>query len=258
MTGLIKNEWNKIKWTVLCTILMLSVITCILSSTLYQSYALNYDLEAWEVGTEIVSLLFPLLVVIPICWNMYYERKDNFLLYTMPRVNTRKYLAAKWITSAICAFLILFIPYFLSAIVALYVKAPIEPYIPQDPSITPFRHIFLEAFTQKPVLYSFLLSCWKGFIGIFVMSLGFVLSLYIDNIFVVLTGPFIYTIMENFLLSFGGLASYRLVTTFEPTIMASESIAIGNFLVSLSLISAVIVFIWIYFGKMKRISIFKV
>lgn len=259
MIRLIKNEWEKIKWAVLGTILILTVLTCILTGTLYQNYALDYDLEAWEIGTEIVSLLFPLFVVIPVCWNMYYERKDNFLLYTMPRVNTKKYLVAKWATSAISALLILFIPYFLSAIVALYVKAPIEPFIREnDAHATPFSHVFLDMFTQKPLLYSFLLSCWKGFVGIFVMSLGFTLSLYINNIFVILTGPFIYTIVENFVMSIVGLPAYRLVTAFEPTAIASEGITIGTFMVSLVLISAVIAFVWIYFGKIKRISIFKV
>ncbi len=258
MIRLMRNEWQKIKWAVLGTILLISLLTCILTGTLYQNYTLHYGLDVWEIGTEIVGLLFPLFVVIPVCWNMYYERKDNFLLYTMPRVNTRKYLVAKWMTSLISAFLILFIPYFLSAIVALCIKIPMEKFIPENAYVTPFSHIFLDMFTQKPLLYSFLLSCWKGFIGGIVMSFGFTLSLYIDNIFVILTGPFIYTILENFILSFVGLPQYRLVTAFDPTTIASEAITIGTFFVSLVLICAVIIFIYIYFGKIKRVSIFKV
>lgn len=258
MFRLMNNEWKKIKFPVLGTMAILSIAACIFSSTLYRSYALYYDLEAWEIGTELIAFLFPLFVVIPICWNMYYERKNNFLLYTMPRVNKRKYLTAKWLTSAISAFLILFIPYFLSAIFALYVKSPIDPQALADASITPFNHIFLDMFTQTPLLYAFLLSCWKGFIGIFVMSLGFMLSLYVDNIFVILTGPFIYAILENFILSIIGLEKYRLVTAFEPTTLSTESITTGSFIMSLILISVVIVAVWIYFGKKKRIPVFKV
>lgn len=254
MFRLIKNEWNKIKFAVLGTIAILSIVACILSSTLYQNYALYYDLEAWEIGTEHIGFLFSLFVVIPICWNMYYERKNNFLLYTMPRVSKRKYLTAKWLISAISAFFILFIPYFLSAIFALYVKSPMDTLA--DASVTPFNHIFLDMFTQTPLLYAFLLSCWKGFIGIFVMSLGFVLSLYVDNIFIILTGPFIYTILENFLLSIMRLERYRLVVAFEPT--AVSGVTAGSFLMGLLLISVVIVTIWLYFGKKKHIPVFKV
>jgi len=258
MFRLMKNEWKKLKSPVLGAIAILSLVACILSSTLYLDYSLYYDIEAWEIGTELIGFLFPLFVVIPICWNMYYERKNNFLLYTMPRVSKRKYLTAKWLTSAISSFFILFIPYFLSAIFALYVKSPIDPYATADVSVTPFRHIFLELFTQTPLLYAFLLSCWKSLIGIFVMSLGFVLSLYVDNIFVILTGPFIYEILENFILSILGLEKYRLVTAFEPTSLATESIAIGSFLMGLLVISIVIVAVWLYFGKIKRIPVFKV
>ncbi len=256
MFHLIKNEWEKIKFPVLITIAILSIAACILTNTLYKNYALHYDLEAWEVGTELISFLFPLFVVIPICWNVYYERKNHFLLYTMPRVSKRKYLTAKWLISAISAFLIFFIPYILSAISALYVKPPIDTLA--DAFVTPFSHIFLTIFTQTPLLYAFLLSCWKGFVGIFVMSLGFVLSLYIDNIFVILTGPFIYTILENFLLSIMRLEIYRLVVAFEPTVAPAGSITAGSFLMGLLLISIVIVAVWLYFSKKKHIDVFKV
>lgn len=258
MFRLIKNEWGKIKFPVLGTITILSIAACVLSGTLYQNYALYYDLEAWEIGTELIGFLFPLFVVVPICWNMYYERKNNFLLYTMPRVSKRKYLTAKWLASAISAFSILFIPYVLSAVFALYVKPPIDSYALAGVSATPFTHIFLDIFTQTPLLYAFLLACWKSFIGIFVMSLGFVLSLYVDNIFIILTGPFIYAILENFTLSIMGLENYRLVTAFEPATVAVQSITAGSFIMGLLLISIVIVAVWLYFGKKKRIPVFKV
>lgn len=258
MIRLIKNEWKKLRLTVIGTITIISIVACVLSCTLYKNYSLNYDLEAWEVGTELIGFLFPLIVVIPICWNMYYERENNFLLYTMPRVNKSKYLIAKWIISAISAFLILLVPYFLAAVFALYVKHPIETYIPEDMSLTPFNHVFLVMFMQKPLLYAFLLSCWKGFIGIFVMSLGFILSLYVDNIFVILTGPFIYFILENFILAILGLEEYRLVTAFEPTSIEPTAITGSSFTIGLLLISLVTLAGWFYFSKIKRIPVYKV
>ena len=90
----------------------------VLSCTIYQNYTLHYDLEAWEVGTELFSLLYPLFVVVPLCWNLYYERKNNFLLYVMPRVKIKKYLTAKWIAYALGTLCIIVIPYILSAVFA--------------------------------------------------------------------------------------------------------------------------------------------
>ncbi|MFQ7550008.1 MAG: hypothetical protein ACLRMZ_06565 [Blautia marasmi] len=83
---------------------------------------LLYDLEAWEVGTEMFSLFYPLSVVFPLCWNLYYERKNNFLLYVMPRVPVRRYLTAKWTAYALGAFVIIVVPYGLAAVSAVYVK----------------------------------------------------------------------------------------------------------------------------------------
>ncbi len=257
MIRLMKCEWKKIRTPVIVTTVLLSIIACILSGTLSQSYRLDYELEAWEVGTEILNFLFPLFVVIPICFNMYYERKNNFLLYTMTRVNKGKYLKAKWVIAALSAFVIIFIPYFLSAIFTLYVKAPSELSIRGELE-SPFTHVLLDLFTNQPLLYAFILSCLRGLIGIFVMSMGFVFSMYIGNIFVILTGPFIYVIIENFVLSILGKPGYRLVTAFDPTTIMESMITVGSFIVPLILISFVTVIVWLYFKMIKKTVVFKV
>jgi two-component system, LytTR family, sensor histidine kinase AgrC len=42
---------------VLLTTVLLAIAMSVLSCTIYQNYVLHYDLEAWEVGTELFSLL---------------------------------------------------------------------------------------------------------------------------------------------------------------------------------------------------------
>ena len=129
MIGLVRNEWKKVFLPVLLTTVLLAIAMSVLSCTIYQNYVLHYDLEAWEVGTELFSLLYPLFVVVPLCWNLYYERKNNFLLYVMPRVKIKKYLTAKWIAYALGTLCIIVIPYILSAVFALYVKPPVVPFV---------------------------------------------------------------------------------------------------------------------------------
>lgn len=167
MIVLVKNEWKKIFPPVLMTTLILAIAMSVLSCTVYQNYSLQYDLEAWEVGTALFSLLYPLFVVIPLCWNLYYERKNNFLLYVMPRVNIKKYLAAKWIAYGLGTLCIIVIPYILSAVFALYVKAPVVP-----DSGNPFRHIFQNAFIESPLLYAVAFSFWRGMISLLIMTFG--------------------------------------------------------------------------------------
>ena len=83
MIGLVRNEWKKVFLPVLLTTVLLAIAMSVLSCTIYQNYVLHYDLEAWEVGTELFSLLYPLFVVVPLCWNLYYERKNNLLLIVL-------------------------------------------------------------------------------------------------------------------------------------------------------------------------------
>ena len=193
MPQLIKNECKKMFLPVLLTTAALTIIMCVLIEKLYLSYTLHYDLEAWEVGTGGFSLLYPLFVVIPLCWNLYYERKNNFLLYIAPRVPVKKYLTAKWTAYALGAFCIMAVPYLLSAVYAIDIKAPVVP-----PETNTFSHVFQTAFVEKPLLYAAAFSCWRGVIGILAMTFGFVLAMYCKNIFVILTGPFIYSILENY------------------------------------------------------------
>ena len=91
MFRLMKNEWKKIWIPVLLTLIVVTVAACTMTATMYPDYSLTYTLDAWEVGTEYLSLLYPLFVVLPVCWNLHQERKNNFLVYVQPRVPMRKY-----------------------------------------------------------------------------------------------------------------------------------------------------------------------
>ena len=257
MFRLLKTEWKKVLTPVLLMTIIIAVIASVLSCTLYQNYALHYDLEAWEIGTEFFGLLYPLFVVIPLCWSLFYEKKNNFILYVAPRISLKKYLTAKWLVYALGSFIIIAIPYMFSAIAALYVKSPIIPY---EPSITatPFAHVFLDAFTNRPIIYAAVLSCWKGFIGVLVMTMGFVLALYCKNIFIVLTSPFMYAVLESFVLAVLCIPEYRLVTAFEPACISNEAISALSFIVGPALLLLVIVLLVIFYSKFKKIKIIEI
>ena len=234
MRSLVKNECKKIFLPVMLTTLIMTIAMCLLSCTVYKSYSLQYELEAWEVGTEIFDLIYPLVVTVPLCWNLYCERKNGFLIYVKPRVNLTKYLMSKWIAYALGSICMIVIPYIVSAVFALYVKAPIDPFE------NPFHHVFQSVFIEQPLLYAILLSCWKGAVSLLVMTFGFVLALYSKNIFVIMTGSFIYSILENYVLSILGLEAYRLVVCFEPTSVAARVVTSLSFVAGPVLLSAVI------------------
>ena len=253
MLRLLKLELKKLSKTTLLAIAILTVLTCILTCTMYQEYSIYFKLDAWEIGTEYIGLFFPLFVTVPVCWELYYERRNRFLVYTLPRISKRAYLGTKWLACSISAFMILFIPYMASALCALYINTPnmkpMQPY---------YDHIFYALYTQLPLLYALLLAVWKGMLGILTMTLGFALALYGKNIFVVLTAPFVYAILENFILSILNLATYRFVTAFEPTSISEPYLNVGSFLVGPMLMCLVIGLVILFFQKIKKYSVYTI
>lgn len=247
MLDLIRLECKKVFWPVLLTMVVLTLLMWVLTAKLYQNYTLHYDLEAWEVGTGAFSLLFPLCVVLPLCWELYYERQHNFLLYVMPRVPLKKYLTAKWIAYTFGAFCLIAVPYIIAAVYAVYLKAPVIP-----PETSTFAHVFQTAFVERPLRYVVLLSCWRGVLGVLVMTLGYVLAMYSQNIFVILTGPFIYTILENFILSILGMERYRLVVAFDPTCISYGAVSLFSFLVGPVLLLLVTSLTAFFLAKVKK------
>ena len=251
MIRLFMNEWKKIFLAVLATTVILTGVMSVMSCTMYQGYSLQYDLEAWEIGTELFTLLFPLLVVVPLCWNLYYERKDNFLLYVKPRVRMRKYLFAKWMAYAVGTLFIIVIPYITSAIFTIYVKAPIVAVYQEQ-----FSHVFQSAFIETPLLYATVLSLWRGVISLLVMTFGFVLAMYCKNVFVILTGPFMYFVLENFVLSVLRLEQYRLAVAYDFTAVTPSAVTTLSYITGpVTLLIAIVCMAIILATKNKVVSV---
>lgn len=263
MKKLLVLEWQKVKWPVLIVLVIATAASMILSSTLYKNYALEYDLEAWEVGMEYIVFLFPLIAVLPVGWLMYYERKDNFLVYTLPRVSKKKYLFAKWIVLAGSAAVTMFIVMFAGVLTALYLKPAIVPVLSLVDPVTGelisqiLAHHFLgELFADQPLMYGLLFSLWRGLLAVLIATLAFVLSLYVENIFIILTGPFIYYILENFILSVLGIPQYRLVTAIDPTTLQLSTINVFSFIVGPLLLILFMFVLVFYFKKVKKMTIY--
>lgn len=168
-----------------------------------------------------------------------------------------KYLSIKWAACALSGFCILFIPYVMSLLCALYVVTPANVLPPHDK----YSHFLLTLYVQFPLIYGLLLSAWKALLGVLTMTFGFVLALFSRNIFVILTAPFVYVILENFILASLSsasldLATYRFVTAFEPT--CKEYINLGSFIFGPVLMCLVIGAIILYYTKVKRQAIYTI
>lgn len=253
MGRLLLLELKKLAKPVIAVLVILTVLTCVLSCTLFRSYSLQYTLDKWEIGTEYIGLLFPLFVTVPVCWQLYYERRNRFLVYTLPRVSKGRYLVSKWLACALSAFALLFVPYVLSALSALY----LAPDTGLNPDLMPnYTHVFQTYYTEHPVTYMLLLSAWKGFLGVLTMTFGFVFAMYSVNIFVVLTAPFVYMILENFALSILRAAPYRFATAFEPSSISAGVITPASYIIGPLLLCVMIGIVILYFTKFRKRTVY--
>lgn len=261
MRKLILLEWQKVKWPVMGTLIVGTALSMILSSTLYKNYALEYDIEAWELGNEYITLIFPLLAVMPTGWLMYYERKNNFLVYTLPRTSKKKYLLSKWIMITGSAGISMFIIMFMGVLTALYLKPEIIPVLSWiDPSTgepgsdVEFMYFMGRMLANDPLLYGFIFSVWRGILAGIMATMAFVLSLYVRNIFIIITGPFIYMLLGHYIFGKLHMTKYSLVTSFYPNSITSMNFV--SFIIGSIIEILFIIMIAIYFSKIKKVTIY--
>lgn len=249
---LFRLEWKKLCRPVLLTTVLLSVFCGILVPIVQRSYSLFYPVESWEVAMPWLNMLYPLFVTVPVCWQLYYERRNRFITYTLPRVSPRRYLTAKYLACALSAFLIMFIPYVLSGLCAVYLVKPQNLSMPY----AGYTHVWLTLFTQFPAVYVLLLSLWKGLLGVLTMTFGFVLALYGRNIFVILIAPFVYTFLDNlFWGSFFG-KGLGLYMAFEPSNSVARWVRGATFFAGPGLLLAVIALVWLFEAKLRHREVY--
>ncbi|KYH30548.1 ABC-2 family transporter protein [Clostridium tepidiprofundi DSM 19306] len=254
--NLLKLEWNKIKYPYLISLGVGILYSCLIILPFISGYSYNHKIEIWQQSNQVFDLIFPLLAVLPSCWLMYYERKNNFFIYNLTRVSKKKYIISKWLMTSIGSAMIIFVVSFAGLIFCLKftnnVKLNAIKLNGYDTSLKEFYGYYL---ANKPYLYGLILSVWRAVIGFIIGTFGFVLSLYINNIFIILTGPFVYVFIESYMFAILGVPYYSIVTSFDPSILIAKVISLKRILVGPFLLIMVICIISIYFSCIKKKSI---
>jgi hypothetical protein len=226
MLKLIPIELRKLKFGILFMFLF-SIAYGIVSVQLSISGGgYGYNIEIWDQAMELLPIILGIISVVPVCWLVYYERSDRYMVNVMNRTPFRQYLMVKWLIVSVIGGLTIFLASFIGLVYALYGLPTVVP----SEYYQPYPVFMEEMFRGSPFLYGLLLSLWRGFIAFLVTTLGFIFSLFLNNIFLVLTIPFIYVEAENFILSILNFPEFRLVTSFNPTVLTADTISFGSML----------------------------
>lgn len=249
-----KLEWRKLKRIYLAALLFGVCLGVACMLVFAKGYAQCCFLSLWSDASDIIAVVYPALATVPFCWCMYYERKDNYLSYVFVRKDRKKYIAGKTLVAAAMGGSVVFAASIASLLASLC-------FLPPGDMLSADRAAEIAAWTKmfafgefmrtEPIAYAIALSAWRFVLGSLYGVFGFLLSLYMESLFAVLTIPFVYGILENFILSILGFPQFRTVTSFVPTCLSNDLVSIKTMLVGPALLAAVMLAVHAY-SKRKQ------
>ncbi|WP_227395971.1 hypothetical protein [Jeotgalibacillus aurantiacus] len=253
MYNVVSAEVKKLKLPYIISILIAILYAGLMIIPYTSGYSYNHNIEIWEESTGLFVVIFPLFAVLPTIWLMYFERKDGFIHYTQIRISRSKYILTKWLVASTGGALIVFLASITGLMIALFFVPAVEPF-GDDYALQNFGGSY---YVNHPLLYGLVLSLWRMTLGFLVATFGFVLALFVNNIFVILTGPFVYAVLENFILSILGVPFYRLSTSFGPHTLSQDAITVPRLLTGPIILIVMIIVVYLYFKYIKKVSIYE-
>ncbi len=192
-----------------------------------RTHSVCYPIEQWYFSQEWLTLAYPLLCSIPFCWELYCQQRSGFLRYVVNRKPLGTYIRQRYLLGLALAASMIFLISFLSAACAQWVITPVHP---SEQSFLVYE-LWGETLLREPLLYALLLSLWRMVPAGLIYSLGFILALFGKNGFAVLVGPFLYSVVENFVFSALNLPACSLATAFSPGRLAASYLTLPQLLV---------------------------
>ena len=182
------------------------------------NYYIYYPIEAYIFGSDFPDFVFPIIVSLPFAYYSYYLSKNNFLNYVAMRIKPSEYIKRHIFSINIAS-------------------------IGSDLHKPDYSEFILGSMQiNNSIAFGFLWSLHKALIGSLIALLGQIISLYTNNLFLALTGAFLYTMLENFLTATFGLQRFSLTTAFILNRLDPRVVSYGNILVSI-LVFAGLIFI---------------
>lgn len=219
-------KYNTAMFSISAILGIILSITLVLVTSFTTS--IYYPIEMWIHSQDFLTVIYPLFCTIPFCWEILSERKNNFLTSVVSRVSLRKYLVYRYIGGLLAVSIVIFLFSFSGAVFAEYIVTPMHP------SIHPSKiglNLWGGVLVNTPLQYALLLSLWRIFLADLYFTFGFILALFCKNTFIALTGPFIYSILENYIMSILGGPSYSISTAFFISRLAPGTTTVTDLLV---------------------------
>lgn len=200
-------------------LLIMLVGTFVAAATHVSTHGL---IDYWDIAYRPFVSIFPVMCIIP-CYYLFEEKQSGMMRMALLRTTKKKYFASKFLVGSLFTFLLVFLVGFIGIFFVLLIPESIiivSPPAGFDDGTTWYDHILgYEYYVNNPVFYAFVVSFWRGLVGVIFYFLGVVTVFLVNNKFQVVIIPFVYYWLQFYfwsLLGYPEKGIYWSVCYFTP------------------------------------------
>lgn len=187
----------------------------------------NYKIEIWSWACEYIDFFLPLIATLPFAIVLYLQKRNHFIRYASMRMRKNSYvryhIAAGLILSFSCTWLI----YFSSLVITVLFVPMVSRGYDNDLA----NYVFGTYQMHCPLLFGAVWCVWKGINAACFTLFGYMLALYIDNIFIINIVPFLYCMAENLVTALLQIPDYSIITAYVLNRLTPSCMHVWNYLV---------------------------
>ncbi|WP_108306896.1 ABC transporter permease [Metalysinibacillus jejuensis] len=187
--------------------------------TIKEGYQFFEPIEVFqEMVSTIIPLLFPAIIIIIYLPLFLQELRNNFVLYTRPRIPLNTYLLSKIIVNAFLTGGIVFLLIFLPFIFVVYLEPHLGIifYSPKDANSVIPMFTFSQLLEYGNLAYGLTFSLWVSINAVIYSSIALLLMLVLTNPFVALSVPFLFYHIFNFVTGILNAPMFSPLSTIFP------------------------------------------
>ncbi len=223
-----KENIKEICLSVLFVFVVGVVVLLVSCGMIAKNTAIYYPIEIWYHGCKVMDFFLPLLVSLPFSYVLLMKRRCRFIEYVAVRVKKSSYIYKQILAGMLLSALAVFLMYFISLFVSVHIFY--QGANGGDDHVK--NYVFGTYQATSPLLFGFMWCLWKGVVASLFTGFGYMIALYVDNIFVVSLAPFIYCMAENMITGIVQIPQYSVMTSYvlnrlSPEVMHVWTYAVG-------------------------------
>ncbi|MDE6852803.1 MAG: hypothetical protein K2J67_10030 [Lachnospiraceae bacterium] len=187
----------------------------------------NYKIEIWIWACEYVDFFLPLVATLPFAIVLYLQKRHHFIRYASMRMKKNSYVRYHISAGLILSFSCTWLLYFISLVITVL----FIPVVSQGYDNDLASYVFGTYQIRYPLLFGAVWCMWKGINAACFTLFGFMLALYVDNIFIINIVPFLYCMADNLVTALLQIPDYSIITAYVLNRLTPSCMHMWNYLV---------------------------